>query len=286
MSDLGPFGEVIQDAIKAKERADVENGRKYEVRNGIKYCLQCGKPLEVMIEHPLLGKRAYPIICDCDLKAEQEIRDRLAAEENDRRRKSCFGSFAYGLMDARFAADNNERPDVSRKCKNYCKNFEEILRYSQGMIFYGGVGTGKSFMAACIANELIDRGYSAYMTTMSAIERQTSAYMREERAEFIESIGRYDLLIIDDLGSERQTEYMEELTFEIVNRRYCAMRPMIITTNIDIERIKNPPTDYEKRLFDRVLEACSYPIKFEGKSQRRSNVAKRYRAAEEFINEP
>ena len=124
------------------------------------------------------------------------------------------------------------------------------------------------------------------MTTMSAIERQTSAYMREERAEFIESIGRYDLLIIDDLGSERQTEYMEELTFEIVNRRYCAMRPMIITTNIDIELIKNPPTDYEKRLFDRVLEACSYPIKFEGKSQRRSNVAKRYRAAEEFINEP
>lgn len=279
---MSTLADTIRD-ISAMGYTHVGNHTTIE-KNGIKYCARCHKPLEVLLSHPTLGERRYPVMCDCDRKAEQEVRDRFAAEEHDRKRKTCFGSAAYALMDARFANDNHAHPDISRKCANYCKNFESILQYNQGMLFYGSVGTGKSYLAACIANELIDLGYSAYMTTISAIERETSAYMRDERANYINSLRNYSLLIIDDLGVERQTEYMQELTYEVINSRYVSKKPLIITTNIDIERIKNPATDFEKRLFDRILDACSYPIKFSGKSQRRANVAQKYKDMEALLN--
>lgn len=274
--------DVVTDAIAlgyARQKAVVIG------KDGLRYCAKCGKPLETVIDTPLLGRRAYPIMCECDHIEEQKARARAAYEEHERKRKLCFGSFAYGLMDARFANDNGAHPDISRKCANYCRHFDTMLKTNQGLLFYGGVGTGKSFMAACIANELIDNGYTAYMTTVSAIERQTAAFLKEERNEFVESLMTYDLLIVDDLGVERQTEYMQELTYEVINNRYVSERPLIITTNVDIERIKNPATAFEKRLFDRVLEACSFPLHVDGQSQRRANVLQRYKTASELLNE-
>lgn len=274
--------DTISDISKAGYNSVAQ--KDTEVRDGIRYCRKCGKPVETIIEHPALGRRALPIMCDCDRLAEQAVKDRLAYEEHDRRRKQCFGAFAGNLITARFDADNGSHPDVTRKCMNYCKNFEQILQYNQGLLFYGSVGTGKSYMASCIANELIDRGYTAYMTTLSDIDRHISGFTREDKAMFIESLMRYSLLILDDLGVERQTEYMQEVAYEVINSRYVSGKPLIITTNLSLDKIKNPSTDYEKRLFDRILDACSYPIQMSGKSQRRASVAEKYRRAEVLLN--
>lgn len=81
----------------------------------------------------------------------------------------------------------------------------------------------------------------------------------------------YDLLIIDDLGVERNTEYAMEQMFHVIDCRYRSRKPMIITTNLKLEEIKNPPDLAHARIYDRILERCA-PILFDGKNFREENA--------------
>ena len=79
----------------------------------------------------------------------------------------------------------------------------------------------------------------------------------EDRADFIASFDEYDLLIIDDLGVERNTEYAMEQMFFVIDSRYRSRRPMIITTNLKLDELKNPPDLAHARIYDRILERCA-----------------------------
>ena len=93
----------------------------------------------------------------------------------------------------------------------------------------------------------------------------------EDRADFIASFDEYDLLIIDDLGVERSTEYAMEQMFFVIDSRYRSRRPMIITTNLKLAELKNPPDLAHARIYDRILERCA-PILFDGKNFREENA--------------
>ena len=89
----------------------------------------------------------------------------------------------------------------------------------------------------------------------------------EDREEFVRDVQRYGLLIIDDLGIERGTEYGLEMVFSIINARYESGRPTIITTNLSLNTLQNPEDLVHQRIYDRVLEMC-IPVQFHGKSLR------------------
>ena len=95
------------------------------------------------------------------------------------------------------------------------------------------------------------------------------------RQEYLDSLNRNNLLIIDDLGVERESEYMQEQVYNIIDARYRAGRPLIVTTNISLEEIKNPKNVQRKRIYDRVLELC-HPVKVDGTSRRRRAVIDHY----------
>ena len=105
----------------------------------------------------------------------------------------------------------------------------------------------------------------------------------EDRADFIASLELYDLLIIDDLGVERSTEYAMEQMFYVIDSRYRSRKPMIITTNLRLEEIKNPPDLAHARIYDRILERCA-PILFAGKNFREENAAATRTAAKEIVS--
>ena len=84
-------------------------------------------------------------------------------------------------------------------------------------------------------------------------------------------MNRYTLLIIDDLGAERSTEFAQEQVFNIIDARYRSGKPMIITTNLTAEEIKNPQEVGYARIYDRILERC-FPIAVMGESRRRQEV--------------
>jgi len=114
------------------------------------------------------------------------------------------------------------------------------------------VGTGKSFFAGCIANALLDRDVPVLMTNFPTILNRLTGMFSEDRADFIASFDEYDLLIIDDLGVERSTEYAMEQMFFVIDSRYRSRRPMIITTNLKLAELKNPPDLAHARIYDRI----------------------------------
>lgn len=96
-------------------------------------------------------------------------------------------------------------------------------------------------------------------------------------------IALYDLLIIDDLGVERSTEYAMEQMFFVIDSRYRSRRPMIITTNLKLAELKNPPDLAHARIYDRILERCA-TILFAGKNFREENAGATKQAAKDIVN--
>lgn len=141
------------------------------------------------------------------------------------------------------------------------EHWNEAYRDNSGLLPFGDVGIGKSFFTGCIANALLDRDIPVLMTNFPTILNRLTGMFSEDRAEFIASLGMYDLLIIDDLGVERNTEYAMEQMFTVIDCRYRSRKPMIITTNLKLEEIKNPPDLAHARIYDRILERCA-PVLF------------------------
>ena len=92
-----------------------------------------------------------------------------------------------------------------------------------------------------------------------------------------------DLLIIDDLGVERSTDYAMEQMFFVIDSRYRSRRPMIITTNLKLSELKNPPDLAHARIYDRILERCA-PILFDGKNFREENAGATKAVAKDLVN--
>ena len=102
------------------------------------------------------------------------------------------------------------------------------------------------------------------------------------RQEYLNDLARYQLIIIDDLGVERQTQYMQETVYNIVDARYRSRLPMIVTTNLDISEIKKPSDVSNTRIYDRLIEMC-FPIEVSGASRRRGKVRESYTDMKQFF---
>lgn len=103
--------------------------------------------------------------------------------------------------------------------KRYVNNWQQVKAENLGLLFWGDVGTGKSFLAACIANGLLDQGVSVMMTNFTRILNKLSDLQVKERSQFISDFGKVDLLIIDDLGVERNSEFALEQVYSVVDER-------------------------------------------------------------------
>lgn len=110
------------------------------------------------------------------------------------------------------------------------------------------------------------------MENLSSIMNTLGGLQGKEKNEYIVDLMRYPLLILDDFGMERQTEYALEQVFNIVDARYRSGQPLIVTTNLSLSELQNPPTREHTRIYDRILEMCS-PVNF-GNNGRRTDAAK------------
>ena len=201
--------------------------------------------------------------------------------ERIKRRKAQGLQDRY-LYDYTFANDNGQNP-LMDKARAYVENWKEAYKNNTGLLLFGDVGTGKSFFAGCIANALLDRDVPVLMTNFPTILNRLTGMFSEDRADFIASFDEYDLLIIDDLGVERSTEYAMEQMFFVIDSRYRSRRPMIITTNLKLAELKNPPDLAHARIYDRILERCA-PILFAGKNFREENAGATKQAAKDIVN--
>lgn len=251
--------------------------------DGLLHCRVCGKHRQLKFN---LGGVEHIVrtMCKCE-EAERDARQR--EEELRELRRHAENLRIAGMQDRKmweytFTNDKGYNPKIYM-AKNYVDKFEELRGDGRGLLLWGPTGTGKTFFAACIANALIDKGISVYMTNFSTVINKLTGAFSEDKNIIIENINRRSLLIIDDLGIERNSEYATEQVYNVIDTRYRSGRPMIITTNIALDDLKNPRDIAHKRIYDRILERCT-PVAISGMNIREINMQENNKVIEEAIS--
>ena len=262
MSDLQPICDVFTDHLAGIAKEASEADGDYRDAEGILHCGKCREPKEVKIE--LLGSSMI-VGCMCRCESERyEARERSYVE--DKRRMRIERLRVQGINDdslRQIKFVDAEQTIYIQKCKQFCDHWDEIKDNNMGLLLYGSKGNGKTYCAACIANELIDRGVPVLMTSFPKILKTGQSGIND----LIREAQEYDLIVVDDLGAERDTEYAIETVYYFIDSRYRVGKPMIVTTNLDLAELKNPKDLKYARIYDRVLEMCM-PMGFAGESKR------------------
>ena len=124
-----------------------------------------------------------------------------------------------------------------RTCRSYAMTFSQ---HSGNLLFVGGTGLGKTFLSACIAKTVADRGYSVIYETagrlFSKLERAKFGSDEDARKE-AEKYNQCDLLIIDDLGTEMPGQFVTAALYSLVNDRLLENKPMVISTNLTVDEM-------------------------------------------------
>lgn len=235
-------------AAQGLERQEIRPGDWFD-DDGMLMCGKCGEPRQgmVTVSAPMEGNPENKLTfkatrsCKCD-------RDKEAAEKQAEQNKKDMERVARlkkaSLVDEKFREASFDSFQVTKYnarnlklCRRYAEAFDEMVSKNQGLIFWGSVGTGKSFAAACIANHLLNRGIPVMMTSLVELLKLIQDGEARE-SDIIARVNSAKLVIFDDLGAERNTDYALEKIYNIIDSRYRRKLPMLLTTNLTIDEMK------------------------------------------------
>ena len=257
--------------------------------DGFSRCPKCGKATERFVEMPSFDgtnqkiRMKVHVMCECQEKERLRYELELQKEEEMRQIESLR---RYSLMDSKLRGVNlssftltEENERLHKIVRNYIDKFDVMLSNNQGLLLYGTVGTGKSYASAVIANELLDKKISVVMTSfVKLLDKSKDEDISMDR------LSQVKLLIIDDLGAERSTDFALEKVYNIIDNRYRSNKPVILTTNLTIEQMKKCEDIRYSRIYDRIFEMC-YPVKVEGTSWRKKEAKERFYATKKLLEE-
>lgn len=265
------IGEALGDWLSSKgSSAHIPaNEGDYLGPEGLLHCGVCDEGRE----YRLPNGHYVPSLCRCGrLAREAAERRREEAEQMQRVRELA----KYSLMDERMKnarfENSEEREDGARAmgiAKRYVARWDAISggkNELNGLLLYGPNGTGKTWLAGCIANALMDRRVPVLVTSMIRL-----AGLGEDISSLLNRMQRARLLVLDDLGAERGTEFRLEQVFSVVDARYNSKLPMIVTTNYDMEDMKHDKDMRYARIWERVRASC-YPVRMNSESWRKTKT--------------
>ena len=235
----------------------------YTGEDGLLYCGKCRKPKEAYFapdKAAIFGRDRHPAECDCQRTAREE---REAAEKRRRHLDTVEELKRRGFTDPTmrdwtFENDNGRNPQTGL-ARRYVEHWEDMRTDNIGCLFWGGVGTGKSYLAGCIANALMEKEIPVRMTNFA-------------------------LLILDDFGMERGTEYGLEQVFNVIDSRYRSGKPLIVTTNLTLDDLHNPEDTAHSRIYDRLLSMC-VPVRFTGDNFRQETAKRKMESMKKLITD-
>lgn len=263
--------EVLEKDLKPKE---------LDYREALKTCEVCNDPIEKLVT--LEGfNRTIKANVNCRCRKE-ELATKKILEENKEKQIRLNNIIKNSLMDNSFREKNFENWDFEKGNKKmhnigvkYSNNFKEMKEKSVGMLIYGEPGNGKTYVSAAIANKLLDDMVPVICVSinslLSRIKETFNSWGKEAEDTILKSLSNADLLVIDDLGTEQQTEWSKSKIYNIIDSRYRNGLPLIISTNVSLVDLENK---YDKRTYDRLLEMCT-PIINEGTSIRRRKAVEK-----------
>ena len=150
-----------------------------------------------------------------------------------------FRWYSYDIRSGGISARENMEL-IYETCSNFAHKFG---RHSDNLLLFGAPGLGKTFLSACIAREVSEKGFSVVYDTaghiFSQFERQKFGREDEEAESDVSRVLNCDLLIMDDLGTELLTEFVRSALYQIINSRLQARKCTIISSNFDPEALGN-----------------------------------------------
>ncbi len=162
--------------------------------------------------------------------------------------KENFSTLSYEYYEGEDLTRFQNAVNVS---KNFVSGFKSEY---QNLLFYGSVGTGKSFLSGCIAKELLSQGYSVIYFSANSLFESLSQYtydtkLKEALYNFNKDLYNCDLVIIDDLGTEMTNAFVTSQLFALLNERHLRQKSTIISTNLNLVEVKER---YSERIFSRI----------------------------------
>lgn len=253
--------------------------------DGLVYCGKCGSRKQLRIQ---FGDKTHVVRCVCKCES-KEMEEKKRQEEYEEQMRRINRLKEASMMDKKYREVTFEKYEVREEnkkafemAKKYAERFQDMYKKNQGLLLYGPVGTGKSFTAACIGNYLLNNAKPVIMTSFVKILQDI--WENDREAEYITILNSASLLIIDDLGTERETDYALEKVYNIIDSRVRANKPMIITSNLELNDMMECEDIRKKRIYDRILECC-YPMYVGGKSFRMMKAAQRFDEMKDFLEE-
>lgn len=273
---MNSMQELLGNMFRDRQLSEDEYVNK---QDGLVYCRICHTPRQTAIRAGD-GSIVFcpPVLCDCK-QAERDVED--AMREAKRKAEEIKSLKRAGFRDRRlleytFANDKGYNPEIAM-AKRYVELFPDMEARGMGLLLWGNVGTGKTFIAACIANALMEQRIPVYMTNFSRIMNHMMGMVGPDRNAYLDELNRYRLLVIDDLGVEHDSSFAVEQVFSVIDSRCQSGKPMLITTNLSIDQLRSPRDIAHARIFDRVLAHCC-PVRI-------NNTQIRQRDAERNIAE-
>lgn len=270
------FNNVFNGLKEQAERTNpITTGDYYQ--DGLLYCGKCHTPKQAMIRQPRVkgfeqGYKPMPIICEC--RAKQLEEERRAQEAYQRK---LYRYHALGKIGATQTFEVDDRADdyASKVCRGYAAAFREISTGevrrtpADGLLLCGNTGTGKTFLCHAILNAVADKGYTIMAVTVGQFERKLWS---GDKAEIFSRIETTDLILLDDLGAERASQYTQQIVYDLLDTRVSVRKPLLITTNLTREQIFNPESTESRRILSRVHGAVSI-VPLRGRDRRTRDFA-------------
>lgn len=248
------------------------------------FCPFCGRARDKR----KLGGRTFYLQCDCEenraaveewsklLEREKDLtenvkrlREELEREEAEARKLLEESDLGRRFRERTFENFDKERfPRAYEIARAYAGTFEEFAESGKGLLFTGTPGTGKTHLAAAIANHVITTlgtpvKFGGFINILDSVKR---SFDTDE--DVVARISEAPLLVIDDLGKEKQTEWSNSILYQVINQRYEDFLPVIITTNEDMGTLE---WKIGKATLSRLIEMCD-GVKMEGKDYRKEKL--------------
>lgn len=274
----------IIDTINARvSRQYSENEGDYRNEDGLLICGKCHTQKECIL--PRHDGTTRTVHCACECSVERNAKE--AEEKRKRDRMQYLDSMRRtGFPDAEmrewtFAKSDHADQKIENVARKYVTNFEAMRKQGTGLLLCGQVGTGKSFLAAAIANELISQGTPCLMTNFSRIISRISEKFGGDQ-KYLDGLNRFDLLVIDDLGAERDSDFTWEKVMNVIDSRYRAGLPLIVTTNLSMKELSDPSDLRRQRVFSRLREMCIF-LEVSGEDRRGKKMQDKLATAKSLL---
>lgn len=249
---------ILDPVIENARKANPAKPEDFVGEDGYLHCGVCGEPREFDIT--VMGRQLrVPVICECDRREARRLEEIRQAQRIEHNRELAFSDKPSRFVT--FERDLAPQSLTSLKVRKYVDSFEQGVKW---LVLFGECGTGKSFYAKCAANAVIDKGFTVKLVTLSEVERML---WKDRSGDTYDWLDSFDLLILDDLFAERDTDYMREIVFNLTDLRSRSGKPLIVTTNLNADGFVHPKDQARERIVSRLKQHSAF-VPTDGKDKR------------------